>query len=51
MIHLLQVKGNTAPVPENEEETGVEVQESLPLPSFVGELLALLQLADPITLC
>lgn len=28
--------GKTASVPENEEETGVEVQEALPLPSFVG---------------
>jgi hypothetical protein len=32
----LQVSGKTASVPENEEETGIEVQESLPLPSFVG---------------
>lgn len=23
-------------MPENEEETGVEMQESLPLPSFIG---------------
>ncbi|KAH7732324.1 Lateral signaling target protein 2 [Aphelenchoides avenae] len=36
VVPVYEVKGNTAPVPENEEETGVEVQESLPLPSFVG---------------
>ena len=33
---LFQINGKTAQVPENEEETGVEVRETLPLPTFIG---------------
>jgi len=33
---FLKISGKTAPIPENEEETGVEVRETLPLPTFVG---------------
>lgn len=36
VVPVFEVPGYTAAVPENEEETGVEVQEALPLPSFVG---------------
>lgn len=36
VIPIYEVNGQTAAIAENEEETGVEVQESLPLPSFVG---------------
>lgn len=36
VVPVFEVPGQTASVPENEEETGVEVQEALPLPSFVG---------------
>jgi hypothetical protein len=36
VVPVYEVSGKTAELPENEEETGVEVQESLPLPSFVG---------------
>ena len=35
-VPVYEVNGKTAPVPENEEETGVEVRETLPLPTFVG---------------
>lgn len=34
--NLFQVSGRTATVPENEEETGIEVRETLPLPAFIG---------------
>ncbi|KAI1732026.1 FYVE zinc finger domain-containing protein [Ditylenchus destructor] len=36
VVPIYEVSGKTAALPENEEETGVEVRESLPLPSFVG---------------
>ncbi|MFH4975663.1 hypothetical protein AB6A40_002372 [Gnathostoma spinigerum] len=36
IVPAFEVSGRTARVPENEEETGVEVQEALPLPAFVG---------------
>ncbi|ETN70199.1 FYVE zinc finger [Necator americanus] len=36
VIPVYEVNGQTAANAENEEETGVEVQETLPLPSFVG---------------
>uniref|UniRef100_A0A914HEN1 FYVE-type domain-containing protein n=1 Tax=Globodera rostochiensis TaxID=31243 RepID=A0A914HEN1_GLORO len=35
-VPIYEVSGKAAPVPENEEETGIEVRESLPLPAFVG---------------
>ncbi|KJH43812.1 FYVE zinc finger [Dictyocaulus viviparus] len=35
-LFALAVNGQTASNAENEEETGVEVQETLPLPAFVG---------------
>ncbi|KAJ1369722.1 hypothetical protein KIN20_031265 [Parelaphostrongylus tenuis] len=35
-IPVYEVNGQTAINAENEEETGVEVQETLPLPAFVG---------------
>lgn len=35
-IPVYEVNGQTATNAENEEETGVEVQETLPLPAFVG---------------
>uniref|UniRef100_A0A914W8B3 FYVE-type domain-containing protein n=2 Tax=Plectus sambesii TaxID=2011161 RepID=A0A914W8B3_9BILA len=36
VVPVFEVSGQTAAVPVNEEETGVEVREPLPLPSFVG---------------
>ncbi|KHN75482.1 Lateral signaling target protein 2 -like protein [Toxocara canis] len=36
VVPVYEVPGQTASQPVNEEETGVEVQEALPLPSFVG---------------
>ncbi|CAG9540343.1 unnamed protein product [Cercopithifilaria johnstoni] len=33
---VVPISGKTAPNPENEEEMGLEVQETLPLPSLVG---------------
>uniref|UniRef100_A0A1I7ZU44 FYVE-type domain-containing protein n=1 Tax=Steinernema glaseri TaxID=37863 RepID=A0A1I7ZU44_9BILA len=36
MVPVFEVPGHTAEVAENEEETGVEVQEALPLPAYVG---------------
>ncbi|KAK5986172.1 Lateral signaling target protein 2 [Trichostrongylus colubriformis] len=36
VIPVYEINGQTATVPENEEETGVEVQEALPLPSIIG---------------
>ncbi|VDM60045.1 unnamed protein product [Angiostrongylus costaricensis] len=35
-VYEVSVNGQTATNAENEEETGVEVQETLPLPAFVG---------------
>ncbi|VBB25250.1 unnamed protein product [Acanthocheilonema viteae] len=35
-VPIFEISGKTAPNPENEEEMGVEVQETLPLPSLVG---------------
>nr|CAD2124596.1 unnamed protein product [Meloidogyne enterolobii] len=35
-VPVYEISGKTAPIPENEEETGVEVRETLPLPTFVG---------------
>ncbi|VDK70329.1 unnamed protein product [Litomosoides sigmodontis] len=36
VVPVFEISGKTAPNPENEEEMGVEVQETLPLPSLVG---------------
>ncbi|KAK5983987.1 Lateral signaling target protein 2 [Trichostrongylus colubriformis] len=36
VIPVYEINGQTATVAENEEETGVEVQEALPLPSIIG---------------
>uniref|UniRef100_A0A915PDD7 FYVE-type domain-containing protein n=1 Tax=Setaria digitata TaxID=48799 RepID=A0A915PDD7_9BILA len=36
VVPVFEISGKTASNPENEEETGVEVQEALPLPSLVG---------------
>ncbi|TMS35947.1 hypothetical protein L596_003230 [Steinernema carpocapsae] len=36
IVPVFEVSGQTAEIPENEEETGVEVQETLPLPAYVG---------------
>ncbi|EFO18827.2 lateral signaling target protein 2 [Loa loa] len=36
VVPIFEISGKTAPNPENEEEMGVEVQETLPLPSLVG---------------
>ncbi|VDO97902.1 unnamed protein product [Heligmosomoides polygyrus] len=36
VIPVYEINGQTAANAENEEETGVEVQEALPLPSFIG---------------
>uniref|UniRef100_A0A0M3K378 Lateral signaling target protein 2 homolog n=1 Tax=Anisakis simplex TaxID=6269 RepID=A0A0M3K378_ANISI len=38
VVPVYEVPGETASQPVNEEETGVEVQEALPLPSFVDDL-------------
>ncbi|KAF7634246.1 hypothetical protein Mgra_00006323 [Meloidogyne graminicola] len=35
-VPVYEISGKTATIPENEEETGVEVRETLPLPTFVG---------------
>ncbi|KAL3112776.1 hypothetical protein niasHT_019750 [Heterodera trifolii] len=35
-VPIYEVSGKAASVPENEEETGIEVRETLPLPAFVG---------------
>ncbi|VDN56315.1 unnamed protein product [Dracunculus medinensis] len=36
MVPVYEIPGQTALIAENEEETGVEVQEAFPLPTFVG---------------
>ncbi|KAK0396274.1 hypothetical protein QR680_001651 [Steinernema hermaphroditum] len=36
ILPVFEVPGQTADIAENEEETGVEVQEALPLPAYVG---------------
>ncbi|PIO68677.1 FYVE zinc finger [Teladorsagia circumcincta] len=36
VIPVYEINGQTASNPENEEETGIEAQEALPLPSFIG---------------
>ncbi|WKY17095.1 hypothetical protein Q1695_001594 [Nippostrongylus brasiliensis] len=36
ILQPTEINGQTAANAENEEETGVEVQEALPLPSFIG---------------